>query len=195
MWVWRTALLASALAGSALAHPHVEMEAKLTLLTEANGGHALRVEWLFDDYYSGLIIQNNRRGGKGAFSPQEIDSIRRKQFENAKEFNFFLMPVYDGGKPIKVTSVRDFTARIEGDRVRYLFTAALPAPKTPAPLTVTLADPENFVKLIMPRYGAVAVDGPGKARIACKRIRAPDIQTENGLIEPDAMRCAPPGKL
>jgi hypothetical protein len=59
---------------------------------------------------------------------------------------------------------------------------------------ITLADPENFVKLIMPRYGAVAVEGPGKAKIACKRIRAPDLHTVNGLIEPDAMRCAPSGK-
>lgn len=188
-------LLMTVVAGQASAHPHVEMEAKITLLAEAGGGQSLRVEWLFDDYYSGLIIQNNRRSGKGAFSPQEIESIRRKQFENTKEFNFFLQPVYDGGKPIKLTAVRDFTARIEGDRVRYLFTAPLPAQKTPAPLTVTLADPENFVKLIMPRYGAVAVEGPGKAKIACKRVRAPDIHTVNGLIEPDAMRCAPPGKL
>lgn len=195
MRIWLAVLAAAAFAGQASAHPHVEMEAKITLLAEADGRQSLRVEWLFDDYYSGLIIQNNRRGGQGAFSAQEIESIRRKQFENAKEFNFFLTPVYDGGKPIKVTSVRDFTARIEGDRVRYLFTAPLPAQKSPAPLTVTLADPENFVKLIMPRYGAVAVAGPGKAKIACKRIRAPDIQTPNGLIEPGAMRCAPPGKL
>lgn len=195
MRFWFASLLAALLAGQASAHPHVEMETKITLLADAGGGHSLRVEWLFDDYYSGLIIQNNRRGGKGAFSAQEIESIRRKQFEHAKDFNFFMQAAYDGGKPIALNVVRDFTARIEGDRVRYLFTAPLPAQKTPAPLTVTLADPENFVKLIMPRYGAVAVEGPGKARIACKRIRAPDIHTVNGLIEPDAMRCAPPGKL
>lgn len=195
MKFWLAALLTAAFAGEASAHPHVEMEARITLLAEAGGAQALRVEWLFDDYYSGLIIQAHRRGGKGAFSPQEIENIRRKQFENTREFNFFLQPVYDGGKPIKVTAVRDFTVRIEGDRVRYLFTAPLPGQKTSAPLTVTLADPENFVKLIMPRYNAVAVEGPGKAKIACKRIRAPDIQTVNGLIEPDAMRCAPPGKL
>jgi len=191
---WFAILLVGAFTGQASAHPHVEMEAKITLLAEAGGGQSLRVEWLFDDYYSGLIIQNNRRNGKGAFSSQEIESIRRKQFENTKEFNYFLQPVYDGGKPIRLLSVRDFTVRIEGDRLRYLFTVPLPAQKTPKPLTVTLADPENFVKLIMPRYGAVEVEGPGKAKIVCKRIRAPDIQTVNGLIEPDAMRCAPPGK-
>jgi hypothetical protein len=38
---------------------------------------------------------------------------------------------------------------------------------------VTLTDPENFVTLIMLRYSAVAVEGAGKAKIACKRIRAP----------------------
>ncbi len=188
------AVLLAMAAAPAVAHPHVEMEAKVTLVIDASGGQSLHVEWLFDDYYSGLIIQTNRKSGGGAFSAAEIDAIRRKQFENVKEFNYFLQPVYDGGKPLKIATVRDFTARIEGKRVRYSFVAPLPAQKNPAaPLTVTLFDPENFVKLLMPRYGAVAVAGAGKGKLACKRIRAPDIATPNGLIEPDAMRCAPVG--
>lgn len=186
----------SAVSTPAAAHPHVEMEAKLILMTDASGGRSLRVEWLFDEYYSALILQEHRRtGGKGAFSPAEVAAIRRKQFENVKTFNYFLQPVYDGGKPIKVAAVRDFAAKIEGDRVLYAFTVPLPPPKSPStPLTVTLSDPENFVKLIMPRHGAVGAEGGGKSGFVCKRIRSPDIVTPNGLIEPDAMRCAPPGK-
>ena len=194
MWFRGAMVMVALLAPSiAKAHPHVEIEVKLALTVEAGGAQFLTVEWLFDDFYSGSIIKDYRPV-KGRFSGPEIETIRRKQFENVKQFNYFLQPAYDRGGLIKLPEVRSFTARIEGGRVRYVFSVPLPAPKLPTGLTVVVVDPENFIRFIMPRYLSVAVDGAGKGKFNCSRIRAPDIDSPYGVIEPDAMRCAPTGK-
>ena len=103
----------------AYAHPHVFVDNKLSFIFDAKGLAGISVQWTFDDMYSAGIVFDFD-DGDGVFSEQESAVVKRENFNNLKEYGFFLDIVIDR-TPFTVVFVQDFVATIKDGQLVYSF--------------------------------------------------------------------------
>lgn len=86
----RAAALGCALAGPALAHPHVWITARAVLDYDAGGRvTGIRHAWTFDPAYSSFVTQGLDADGDGRLSPEELQGLAAENTANLAEFAYF----------------------------------------------------------------------------------------------------------
>lgn len=150
--------LLSALPLAAGAHPHVFIDAQLTLDYQADGLVQVAVEWTYDDFYSLLIVEDLGLDpdGDGILTPDEQSALQG--------FDAEWEPGFDGrlylgveGRRIPLADARDFTAQYRNGRLTSRHVRPLRAPLDAAlPLLIQVYDPEYYVQFSIPELPVIA---------------------------------------
>lgn len=101
------------------AHPHVFIDNNLTFKFDAEGLAGISVRWTFDEMFSAGIIFDYD-DGDGVFSKQENAILKKENFNNLKEYGYFLDVVIDH-TPFTVAFIQDFVATISSGHLVYCF--------------------------------------------------------------------------
>jgi len=147
------ARLAAALAvllftgGAALAHPHVWVTVKSTVVYGPDGSAiGIRHAWAFDDMYSTFATQGLEQMKKGEFSREELQPLAQVNVESLKEYDFFTYAKADGKK---ATFIEPVEYHLEFDSKETILTLHFLLPfKTPVKaksLNLEVFDPSYFV--------------------------------------------------
>lgn len=115
-----TTLLAHAAVLFLLGHPHVFVDYRLDFVFNQDGLAGMRVEWVFDDMYSAVLLEDNDVDHNGIIDKSESEGMEQNAFSNLKNYNYFTY-VTAQGKCHKVKEVRDFSAAVKDGRVVYGF--------------------------------------------------------------------------
>ncbi len=160
------------IAGSAESHPHVWVDYELTALFEQGRIVALRQDWSFDEDFTASVLSDVlKHRGKPAISPEDVGKLKRTAFSNLKNYDYF-NHVWAKDKAVAVDKeVKDFDARLEGDRLAYRFTVVLAQPIDPhaGPVQVGIWDDTYYVDVGPAKGRTPRLEGAGaegcKARI------------------------------
>lgn len=165
------------------AHPHVFVDYAVVLTVAADGSLGAQVTWTYDEMFSSLILENVGPKRGPALSPADVAAIERKQFEPLKAYQYFLDIRVDG-QPLRVTSVRDFRASVEGERVTYIFTVPIPV-RNPreGSIQIRVDDPTYFVAFDARAQRPIAWSAPPTYAVACR------LRGSGGSYEAPAIDC------
>lgn len=131
----------------AYAHPHVFVDNTLTFKFDAKGLAGISVQWTFDEMYSAGIIFDFD-DGDGVFSVQENMVLKKENFDNLKEYGYFVDVVIDH-TPFNVVFVKDFVATIKNGQLIYSFFVPchVSASHHTKMVQVGVVDESNFVAI------------------------------------------------
>jgi len=119
---WLAALALSAgLVTSALAHPHVWIDATVNLAFKDKKVEAMNITWVFDEAYSAATIADFGKRQKGKMDEAELKGLVAESEKSLSHYSFFTYLQIDGARR-RVSSVRDFSAELKGGRLVYHFT-------------------------------------------------------------------------
>lgn len=149
-----TALAAGVLAPrAALAHPHVFIDAGLTLDYDDRGRLVqVAVEWAYDEFYSLLIVEDLGLDpdGDGVLTPAEEAALQGFDAEWEPGFDGRLY-LEIGEGPVALDAPRDFGAAYRDGRLISRHVRPLVLPLDGArPLAVQVYDPEFYVQFALP---------------------------------------------
>jgi ABC-type uncharacterized transport system substrate-binding protein len=119
-------------------HPHVWIDASVTLVFERGRITAVRAAWAFDEFYSTTLIRAFDADRSGSFSESEVRRLRAEAFDGVNGLGYFTHITIDG-KKVPIQRVEDFSAAVRKGRVVYRFTVRLPTPIDPVKSRVTVS--------------------------------------------------------
>ena len=106
------------------AHPHVKITAGISFNYEGRICRSMRVEWMFDDYFSASIIQEYDMDRDGIFNEKEKKILYNEAFSNLKNYGYFIY-IRDGSARTNPGRVTDFDAWHKDGVLFYAFTVPL----------------------------------------------------------------------
>lgn len=171
-------LLMLATTAPAQAHPHVWIDARVTLHMKGGKVVAITQHWTFDAIFSGVVIDAFDKNKDKKLSSGEVKEVRKGAFQNLKNFNYFTTARI-GRKELTIEKVSHFSAKIKKGKLAYTFTIVLPRPIDPR------EDKPAFLFLDKTYYVAVElmktkpVSVAGKAPNGCKAVIRED--TDNPI--------------
>jgi ABC-type uncharacterized transport system substrate-binding protein len=165
-------LVLAASAGLAQAHPHawIDVQSKLRF-SGAGLVMAIDEEWLFDELYTGFVVEDMAKGRK--LTPQVVNGFGARVIENLQPFGYFTS-ITAGGKAVKLGTVTEFSSEMIGGRLKLRFTIPLPAPVDPlaAPMKLSVYDPTYFIEMRHADAKAIRLhDAPAACRATLERAK------------------------
>jgi ABC-type uncharacterized transport system substrate-binding protein len=129
--------------GLAFAHPDLFIDPRLDIIGENDQVQRIHVEWTFDSMFSATLFQDHPRPKNGTYEGKALARIKSGAFDNLVNYGYYLL-VNVNGKPFKVKSVNNFTARVAKNNLVYGFDVELPGSPPIESLTVTMVDQDNY---------------------------------------------------
>ena len=108
------------------AHPHLFIDAEITVVFSGDNVKGFSHTWFFDEMFSSSIIAEFDVNKDGKFSPAERAKLKKEAFEYTAEQNYFTH-VRIGKKPFIITAATDFRPSIEKGVLVYRFFISCPA--------------------------------------------------------------------
>ncbi len=105
---------------TSFSHPHAFIDNKLTMIFDNEGFAGIRAEWVFDEFFSSMIVGDYDRNQNNILEDSEITAIKKGAFDNLSNFDHFTV-IRIGGKPFKVKYVRDFSVALKEGKLIYVF--------------------------------------------------------------------------
>jgi ABC-type uncharacterized transport system substrate-binding protein len=131
---------------TALAHPHVFVDAKAELVFDTQGRlTGIRHVWTFDPAFSAFAVQGLDKNHDGKLSADELAPLAKTNVTSLNRYSFFTILTIDGKKmPLKFPDV--YFLRWQGNHLTLFYQLPL---KQPAAVqqkaTLEVYDPEYFV--------------------------------------------------
>lgn len=120
----------------AAAHPHVWVNAQVTVVYDNGRITGLKHRWQFDEMYSTMAIQGLDANNDGIYSREELAELTKVNMEGLKEFNYFTV-VKLGDDKLRVKEPTDAYLEVDKQGVLTLvYTLPLAEP--------VLADAKGF---------------------------------------------------
>jgi hypothetical protein len=137
------------------AHPHVWVDYYVNAVGGAGGITKLKFRWHFDDMFTSMVkedfhVQRN-------LNAKDIKTLQDGAFSNLKNYHYYVYMKLDG-KEFDPQDIADFSAKMVGQNLEYIFTINLPHPVKK--LELSLYDPEFYVD-IGPPIQPLSSDSPG----------------------------------
>jgi ABC-type uncharacterized transport system substrate-binding protein len=121
IWPALISSLALAMAApAASAHPHVWVDADVTLQFKDRKIEAMRVTWVFDEIFSSSAIGDFDSHHTGRLDADELKRLVAQSSKSLRNYSYFTY-LDMGGKRQRVTAVEDFTAELKNKRLIYHF--------------------------------------------------------------------------
>lgn len=157
---WLVAVMTIAVPQAAMAHPHVFIDNRVTLLFADGAVTGFRTEWRFDEIFSEDLLAQYDADADGAFSAAESNQVRDGTLPNLKGFHYFTYAYVDG-KDLGELEPADFKADIVDGAARFLFAYTLPNPVDPriSKFAVSAYDHEYYVEVLMAETDPLVVEG------------------------------------
>jgi ABC-type uncharacterized transport system substrate-binding protein len=186
-------LAAAALPGAAAAHPHVWIDARSTVIFDAQQRMtALRVSWRFDEFYSLFAIEGLDRDGDGELAPAELRPLAELNVTSLEDYRYFTEIVADGAA-LAYAPVSDYGARYEDGILTLEFTIPLAAPVDPRRARVAFKsyDPTFYIAIEPALQDPVSLAGtpPASCRAVVEEGSGPSETlslSEAGSLDPNA---------
>jgi len=155
--------------GPAQAHPHVFVEYSFDLLFADDGLEGLRIIWVFDEFFSSLLLQTYDVNRDERFSPEEARRVDREQFSYFRPFNYNT-ELFLNDASVPVPAARDFQPSVRDHRVAFTFTLALGAPRQrEGTLEVIVDDPDYYFAMVYDARTPARAVPMGRAQLTCGR--------------------------
>ncbi|WP_147044866.1 DUF1007 family protein [Methylobacterium gnaphalii] len=140
------AVLGIAVAGPALAHPHVWVVAKAELAYEGGKVAGVWHSWTFDAAYSAYVTQGLDTNKDGKLSPEELQGLATENTTNLAEFGYFTK-LKVAGKEQAFAEPREPRMAMDGDKVTLSFLLPLKASAAQGRgvAAIEIYDPTYFV--------------------------------------------------
>ncbi len=145
--------------GAALAHPHVWIAARATVLFDKEGRiEGVRHVWTFDEMYSAFATQGLGQDGKPP-TREELAPLARTNMESLVEFDYFTF-AKDGSRKLEFAGPKDFHLDADARKIVSLeFTLPLKAPVAAKTYSFQVYDPTYFVAFGFEKQTPVALQG------------------------------------
>lgn len=186
-----------AAAAPAMAHPHVWIDMHTVALLDPQGRvAAVRIEWLFDRFYSAFAREDVDTDRDGTISDAEADRWAVTALGNIAEVGYFAEFLVDGRSESPADADRP-VGRWRDDRLFMSFVVRLAEPADPREVAVGYLsyDPEFYIDIRHPdTTGAASVEGAGHEACVAEIGRSepsPEVVASAAALDKDAT--APPG--
>jgi ABC-type uncharacterized transport system substrate-binding protein len=155
-----TALLLLFSPDTSFSHPHVFIQNTLRIVFDQEGLAGVQVSWVFDEFFSSMIADEFDRNHNNTFEEYEIYAVKKGAFANLAKFDYFSF-IKIGGKPFKVSYIRDFTAALEGGKLIYKFMIPchVTAGITFKEIIISHYDPTYYSRVVFAKDKPVILEG------------------------------------
>ncbi len=167
------------------AHPHVFIKTSLGFKFAGGRLEGLHVTWAFDEMFSAPVIMENDRNRNNRFDENEIKMVQQNAFSNLSNYNYFLF-VDSGGDRMKIYTVNDFRAEIQGRKVVYRFVVPLTVAAGKAKRTVRVGcfDSTYFCDVTYDKADPVRVETDDRICASWKMVKDKKHAYWGGTIVP-----------
>lgn len=173
-------------APTAIAHPHVFVEAKTEIVFGPDGrAEAIRQSWRFDKFFSSYAILGYDTDNNGLLTTEELSDLAKLNAESLSEFDFFTF-IYKDKEKVEIKNVSGYWLGYDPDMQQLTFYFVLnfaePVTIDEAPLTIDVFDPEYFVAMEMtPEEPFALIDAPPECAVTREAPAKLDPQTATML--------------
>jgi len=168
------------LAGPALAHPHVFVDARAEIVFDPEGRiTAIRQIWRFDDAFSAFASQGLDTNGDGILTVEELQPLAKVNIDSLKDYDYFTI-LRAAGKRIGFRIPTEYWLQSNDGFLTLFYTLNLMQPVKPdaAGVVIQIYDPSYFVDYqLVEKDPAVLKNAPATCSLAVKRKGAPDDAT------------------
>ena len=102
------------------AHPHVFINAFLSIDFNDSGVCGIGVKWDFDEMFTELMLEEYDTDANGVFDENERQRLYNEAFVNLKEYGFFTK-IFVGDKRLEYSKTKNFKASIKDGQMIYEF--------------------------------------------------------------------------
>jgi len=147
-------------AGPALAHPHIFIDAKVRVSFDANGAiTALHNEWTFDEAFSSWVVQGLDTNGDGNTTPDELQELADENLTGLAQYGFYTY-AGEGDDALTFTATGDQRMVYENGRTTLSYTAVPDRAIVVGPrFELAINDPEYYVAITFADASAVTLEG------------------------------------
>jgi len=191
----------AATAGTAVAHPHVWIDMRTAAQLDPRGRvAAVRIEWLFDRFYSAYAREDVDTDRNGGISDAEADRWAATALGNIAKVGYFAEFLIDGMSQ-QPGGASQPVGRWRDDRLFLSFVVRLPTPADPRKVTVGYLsyDPDFYIDIRHPdASGSATVEGPGHEACVAEVGRSepsPEVVASAAALDKDATAPSGLGRL
>ena len=134
------------LAPAALAHPHMWVTVKSTILYANGNFTGFRFKWTFDEFYTAMAIEGLDKNNDGVYDRKELAGLAKVNIDGLKEYDDFTY-VVAAGEHVKLQDARDYWLEHSKGILSLHFTVpfARPVPANTKDFAFVVRDPTNFI--------------------------------------------------
>ena len=157
--VW--SLVSASPYSSAQAHPHsfIDLSSKV-IFNDAGQITAVRVNWLFDVFYSTFVIADINQANE--VMEEALDQLTKESLIALKDYSYFSEILVDG-KRVELADPSDGSMSVTGDQLQMAFTVNLANPVDPVSMTFEYAvyDPTYYIEILHISDEVISLEGEG----------------------------------
>ena len=189
------AALVLASVAPALAHPHIFIDAEVTVVFDDAGAvSGLRHAWTFDQAFSSWVVQGLDTDGDGTTSPPELQQLADENLQGLADFGFYTF-AGPQNEPMEFAAAGDQRmVYAEGQTTLSYSVAAATPVAVGAGFELGIYDPEYYVAITVPDVGSVHLENaPAGCTAALEPPKPMDPAVEERLyaLGPDVLELPP----
>jgi ABC-type nickel/cobalt efflux system permease component RcnA/ABC-type uncharacterized transport system substrate-binding protein len=159
VWIAALCVAGLALVLPAMAHPHIFIDARVTVVFDAAGSIVgLKHEWSFDEAFSAWVVQGLDTNGDRQTSPEELQGLADDNLAGLTDYGFY---TYAGAQDNPLTFAPDGDQRMVYENghvtLRYGLSVVNPQPMANR-FELGIYDPEYYVAISFADAGAVTLE-------------------------------------
>lgn len=162
-----TLVILSGFGGTALAHPHIWIDARTSLsFNDAGAVIAITHEWTFDEAFSSWSIQGLDEDGDGEISAAEFEALALQNIAGLSAYEFYTF-AGNSFSDVAFSAVPIPQMRYDGARTTLTFSLVPDEPITIGPLfELEVTDPEYYVAFTFLTSRGVTLENAPEACVA-----------------------------